>query len=130
MHAQHYDNKHSDHVVVVIIITRSPAVAGMTDRTAHSRRSMQKLWRIDLAMLIRRDRGARVRIRISVRVRVNPVQITARYSHSSRKSNPNPNTTEIMNITYGLRKQAKSFIRIIPFRGFRGGMGIRIGIVG
>jgi len=54
---------------------------------------MQKLWRIDLAMVIHRDRGVRVRIKISVRVRVNPVQITACYSHCSRKSNPDPNTT-------------------------------------
>ena len=58
----------------------------------HNRRSMQKLWRIHLAMLIHRDKGVTVRIRISVRVRVNPVQITARYSHSGRKTNPNPNT--------------------------------------
>jgi len=31
--------------------TRSPAVARMADRTAHSRRYVQKLWRIHLAML-------------------------------------------------------------------------------
>jgi len=30
---------------------------GMADRIAHSRRSVQKLWRINLAMLIYRDRG-------------------------------------------------------------------------
>jgi len=62
----------------------------MADRTAHSRRSVQKLWRIHLAMLIYRDRGVKVKIRINVPVRVNPVQITARYSHSSRKAKPNP----------------------------------------
>ena len=72
--------------------TRSPAVAVMADRTAHSRRSVQKLWRIHLAMLIYRDIGVKVRIRIIVPVRVNPVQITSRYWHSSRKTKPNPNT--------------------------------------
>jgi len=64
----------------------------MADRTAHSRRSVQKLWRIHLAMLIYRDRGVKVKIRINVPVRVNPVQITALYSHSSHKAKPNPNT--------------------------------------
>jgi len=65
---------------------------GMADRTAHSRRSVQQLWRIHLAMLTYRDRGVKVKIRINVPVRVNPVQITARYSHSSLKTKPNPNT--------------------------------------
>ena len=64
----------------------------MADRTAHSRRSVQKLWRIHLAMLIYRDGGVNVKIRINVPVRFNPVQIRARYSHSSRKTNANPNT--------------------------------------
>ena len=53
------------------------ATAGMANRTAHSRRSMKKLWRIHLAMLIHKDRGVRIRIRINVPVRVNAVQITA-----------------------------------------------------
>ena len=65
---------------------------GLADRSAHSRRPVQKLWCIHLAMLIYRDRGLKVKIRISVRVWVNPVQIRARYSHSSRKTSPNPNT--------------------------------------
>ena len=38
--------------VHVFRITSRPAFAGMADRTAHSRRSVQKLWRIHLVMLI------------------------------------------------------------------------------
>ena len=50
-------------------ITRSPAVCwDMADCTVHSRRSVQMLWRIHLAMLIYRDRWAKVKIRISVQV--------------------------------------------------------------
>jgi len=60
----------------------------MADRIARSRRSVQKLWRIHLAMLIYRDRGVKVKIRINVPVRVNPVQIR----QASRKTKPNPNT--------------------------------------
>jgi len=41
---------------------------GLADRSAHSRRSVQKLLCIHLAMLIYRDRGVKVKIRISVRV--------------------------------------------------------------
>ena len=57
-----------------------------------SRRFVQKLWRIHLAILICRDRGVKVNIRINVPIRVNAVQTAARYSHSSRKTKPNPNT--------------------------------------
>jgi len=41
---------------------------GMADRIAHSRRSVQKLLHIHLAMLIYRDRGVKVKIRINVPV--------------------------------------------------------------
>ena len=58
---------------------KSPScLLGMADRIAHSRRSVQKLWRIHLAMLIYRDSGVKVKIRSNVPVRVNPEQITAR----------------------------------------------------
>jgi len=57
----------------------------------HSRRCMQKLWYIHLAMLIHRYRGVKVRIKITVQVIVNPMQIMSRYSHCSRKTKPNSN---------------------------------------
>ena len=52
-------------------LTSGPAnLLGLADRTAHSRRSVQKLWRVHLAMLIYRDRWVKVKI-INVPVRVN-----------------------------------------------------------